>query len=145
MATTDEIRRRVEEADTARSEKRSAAAERIGDLAQRRATIAEQLGEIERELGEVLAAAQDVIDLDELARFTDIPAAELTRWLTDRKTTRTKRKRSTAGASSTQSDPKRRPSPARTPTNGQASALPETTTTRTDALDAPARPAAEVS
>lgn len=93
MATTDEIRRRVEDADTARSARRSAAAQRIGELARRRAAIAEQLDDIERQLGDVLADARDVIDVDELARFTDVPPADLTRWLTSRKTTRVKRKR----------------------------------------------------
>ena len=91
MATTEEIEHRVAEADAARSVKRSAAAQRIGDLAQRRAAIAEQLREVERELGEVLAEAADVIEIDELARFTDVPAADLTRWLGSRESRRPKR------------------------------------------------------
>ncbi|WP_246127720.1 hypothetical protein [Amycolatopsis rhizosphaerae] len=92
--TTDEIQRRVEEADTARSAKRSEAARQVGELAQRRAAVAAQLEDIERQLGDVLAGAQEVIDIDELARFTDVPAADLTRWLTARTTSRPKRKRS---------------------------------------------------
>jgi hypothetical protein len=85
----------VDEADTARSAKRAAAARQIGDLAHQRAIIAEQLDDIERQLGEVLVAAQKVIDVDELAHFTDVPAGDLTRWLTARKTTRTKRRKPT--------------------------------------------------
>lgn len=92
MPTTDEIARRVDEADTARSAKRAAAARQIGDLAHQRAIIAEQLADIERQLGEVIAAARKVIDVDELAHFTDVPAGDLTRWLTARKTTRAKRR-----------------------------------------------------
>lgn len=57
MATTEEIQRRVEQTDTARSAKRSAAAQQVGELAARRAAIAEQLADIERALGDVLAAA----------------------------------------------------------------------------------------
>lgn len=96
MATTEEIARRVEQADTARSARRAAAAQRVGELAQRRAAVAEQLDQVERALGDELAAVQDVMDVDELAVFTDVPAADLTRWLTartTRKPVRAKRKR----------------------------------------------------
>jgi hypothetical protein len=96
MATTEEIEQRVEEADSARTARRAAAAKRVFELATRRATIADQLSDLERELGDVLAEASDVIEIDELARFTDVPAADLRRWLDDRKTTRPKRKRQTA-------------------------------------------------
>jgi hypothetical protein len=88
MATTEEIERRVEEADAARSAKRAAAAKCVGELAQLRAEVAEKLGDIERELGDVLAESSDVIGVDELAKFTDVPAADLTQWLNGRKTTR---------------------------------------------------------
>jgi len=81
MTTADEIERRVEQVDTARSAKRAAAAQQVGALAQRRAAIAEQLADIEEQLGDVLAAVSDVMDIDELAGFTDVPAADLTRWL----------------------------------------------------------------
>ena len=104
MPTTDEIQRRVEEADAARGAKRSSTAMRVGELAMRRATVAEQLAAIERELGDVIAESRDVIEIDELARFTDLPAADLTRWLNDRKATRPKRKRATTATSTTKSN-----------------------------------------
>jgi hypothetical protein len=110
MATTEEIERRVEEADAARSAKRAAAAKRVGELGQLRAEVAEKLGDIERELGDVLAESSDVIEVDELAKFTDMPAADLTQWLNGRKTTRSKRKRSTASTSTTTSDARQAPS-----------------------------------
>ncbi|MFF5990638.1 MULTISPECIES: hypothetical protein [Prauserella] len=103
MATTEEIERRVEQADAARSAKRSAVAKRVGELAQQRASIAEQLSDIERELGDVLAESTDVMEIAELARFTDIPAADLNRWLGSRKATRSKRKKPAGRASSTKS------------------------------------------
>lgn len=143
MATTEEIRRRVEETDTARSTKRSAAARQVGELAARRAGIAEQLSDIERQLGDVLAAAQDVMGIDELAQFTDIPAADLTRWLTARKPTRVKRKRPAAGTPDAESDPSR-PSAARTPSAGRASTTPDPAVRRAGAADVPARVPAEV-
>lgn len=124
MATLDEIARRVAEHDADRTARRSAAAKQIGELAARRAVLAEQLDDIERELGEVLVAAHDVLDITELARFTDLPVADLTRWLEARQTTRAKRKKATAGAPAT-SDTRRGPSTARTPSAGQASARPE--------------------
>ena len=95
MATSEEIRQRVKEVDTARSVRRAAAAQQIGDLARRRAAIVEQLVDVERELGDVVADAQDVIDVDELAAFTDLKPAELTGWLVGHKATRGKRKKPT--------------------------------------------------
>jgi ParB-like chromosome segregation protein Spo0J len=96
MATVEEIARRVEQADAARSKRRSAAARRVGELAVQRADAATKLADIERELGEVLAEFSDVIGVDELAEFTEVPAADLQQWLNGRVTTRPKRKRSTA-------------------------------------------------
>lgn len=110
MATTEEIERRVEEADAARSAQRSAAAKRIGELAQRRAEIAEQLNDIERELGDVLVEAGAVMEVDELARFTDIPAADLNRWRGNRKTVHPKRKKPARGTSSAKTTTSRAPS-----------------------------------
>lgn len=141
MATAEEIERRVEQADTARSAKRSAAAQQVGALAQRRAAIAEQLADVEEQLGDVLAAAQEVMDMDELARFTDVPAADLTRWLTARKPSRGKRKRPTTGAAS---DVNRGPSAARTSTARPASTPSEPAPARIDDADTPARVPAEV-
>jgi hypothetical protein len=141
MATAEEIERRVEQADTARSAKRSAAAQQVGALAQRRAAIAEQLADIEGQLGDVLAAASEVMDIDELARFTDVPAADLTRWLTARKPSRGKRKRPAAGA---ENDTNRGPSVSRTTTVRKPSTPPEPAPARTDAADEPARVPAEV-
>lgn len=103
MPTAEEIERRVEVADAARSERRSAAARRVGDLAERHAELAEQLGDVERDLGEVLAGSGDVIEIDELAAFTDVPAAELARWLNNAKPSRTKRKKP-AGSGQTKAD-----------------------------------------
>jgi hypothetical protein len=139
MATAEEIQRRVEQADTARSAKRSAVAQQVSDLAQRRAALAEQLDEIERQLGDLLAEANDVMDVEELARFTDIPVPDLTGWLTARKPARAKRKKPAGGA---QSDTSRGPVAARTPTNGQTSTPPPGRSA--DAVDAPERVTAGV-
>jgi hypothetical protein len=91
--TTDEIERRVGDADSTRTTKRVATAKRIGELARRRASVAEQLADIEQQLGIVLAESSDVIEIDELARFTDVSAADLTHWRDSRRTTRSKHKR----------------------------------------------------
>jgi hypothetical protein len=139
MATAEEIQRRVEQADTARSAKRSAVAQQVGELAQRRAALAGQLDEIERQLGDLLAEANDVMDIDELARFTDIPVPDLTGWLTARKPARAKRKKPAAGA---QGDTSRGPAAAKTPTNGQTATPPPGR--RADAVDTPERVTAGV-
>jgi hypothetical protein len=111
MATSDEIRRRVEEADTARCAQRAAAAQQVGELALRRAAIAGQLEDIERELGDILAAATAVIGIDELAQFTDLKAADLTRWLTAHKPARVKRKKTTGPPTDTNREPSGRRTP----------------------------------
>ncbi|MEU4524737.1 hypothetical protein AB0F52_39210 [Amycolatopsis sp. NPDC024027] len=82
MITTDEIERRVEKVDAEKSARRTAAAREVGELAHRRSTLVEQLADIERRLGTIIAAAADVIGTDELAEFTDVPAADLTSWMT---------------------------------------------------------------
>lgn len=127
MVTSDEIERRVEQSDAARSAKRSAAARRVGELARRRAAVAAELSDLERELGDVLVKAQDVIDVNELARFTDVAASDLTRWLTartSRKPVRTKRKR---------------PNPSPDSNGGQTAAAPAAPTSET--ASTPHRPA----
>ncbi|WP_370944749.1 hypothetical protein AB5J62_37325 [Amycolatopsis sp. cg5] len=139
IATAEEIDRRVEAADTARRAKRSAAAKEVGELAQRRTVLAEQFAEVERQLGEVLADASDVLEIDELARFTNIPAADLTAWLTSRKPPRTAKKKRPAATASSGA-----PSAAKTSTNGQASVPPQPAVPRTDSADAPDRVTAGV-
>lgn len=80
VTTEEEITRRLEHKDSARSARRAQAATTVGELARRHAELAAQLGELERELGQILTAAGDVIDIPELAQVTDIPAADLSRW-----------------------------------------------------------------
>jgi hypothetical protein len=142
IATAEEIDRRVEVADRARGLKRSAAAKQVGELAQRRTMLAVQLDDVERQLGEVLADASDVLDIDELARFTNIPASDLTAWLTARKPARGTKKKPAASAASNTT---RGSSAARTPANGHPSVPPTPTAApRTDAEDAPGRVTASV-
>lgn len=145
MATPEDIQRRVQQADTARSERRATAAQQVGELARRRTVLAEQLDQIERELGDVLGAAQEVIDVDELAKFTDVPAADLTRWLTARPTRKTNRTKSKqpAGAGEAGRDSSHGLS-ARTPTTDKAPTGPEQAEPRTDSANAEAKIPAEV-
>ncbi|MEC3974325.1 hypothetical protein [Amycolatopsis sp. H20-H5] len=93
MTSAEEIERRIEQADSAQTVRRADAAKRVSELARQQAAVAQQLNDIETELGEVLADASEVIGVDELARFTDVPAADLARWRDGRKSARTKRKR----------------------------------------------------
>lgn len=94
VASEEEITHGIEEDDAVRTARRAAAATRVGELARRRTAIAEQLSDVERELGDVLAESSDVIEIDELARYTKVKASDLARWLNERKPARTKRKRS---------------------------------------------------
>jgi hypothetical protein len=93
VVPSDEIERRVVENDTARSTRRAAAARRIGELASRHVAIAGQLADIERQLGELLAEAEEVVSLEELAGFTNVPVAALTQWRANHKPTRVKRRK----------------------------------------------------
>ncbi|MFD4252494.1 hypothetical protein ACFWQL_22390 [Amycolatopsis thermoflava] len=80
VTSEDEITRRLQETDSARSARRTHAATTIGELARRHAELAGQLAELERELGDTLTAAGDVIDVTELSQVTDIPVTDLARW-----------------------------------------------------------------
>ncbi|RAS58980.1 hypothetical protein C8D87_11633 [Lentzea atacamensis] len=110
MATTDEIRRRVELADAERSNRRLATAQLVGELAHRRTVLATELQEVDVKLGELITEAEDVMSLPELASFTDVPVDELTKWTVASKPKRGRRKRSSArppkpGSSSDQHNP----------------------------------------
>lgn len=93
MATTDDIARRVEEADSARSARRTKAALLVGELAHERSTVLKRLGDIDQQIGDAIVDNSDVIDIDELAAFTDSAPADLTQILNARKPNRGKRKR----------------------------------------------------
>lgn len=94
MATTDEIRRRIEIADSERSSRRLGTAQLVGELAHRRTALAKELHEIDIKLGNLITGAEDVISLAELASFTDVPVEELTKWTVVSKPKRGRRKRS---------------------------------------------------
>jgi len=97
MPTDDEVEHRIEDVDAPRTARRKAAARQVNQLAQRRAAIVAQLEDVEGQLGQIIADAEDVITIDELARFTDLKAADLNQWAAGRKTTRARRKKPTAG------------------------------------------------
>ncbi|MFD9964004.1 hypothetical protein [Amycolatopsis sp. NPDC058986] len=122
MPTAEEIERRVAEHDRSRSAQRAALATRVGDLAQQRAAIAAHLREVEQELGDVLAEATAVMDIAELARFTDVPAPDLTRWFNGRKPQRTKRKKPASGSAGTKTPASPSSSVARALGTGDSSA-----------------------
>ncbi|MEV5301143.1 hypothetical protein [Amycolatopsis methanolica] len=93
MPTDEEVEHRIEDVDAPRTARRKAAAQQVNQLAQRRAAIVAQLEDVEGQLGEIVADAEDVISIEELARFTDLKASDLTEWVTGRKTSRSKRKK----------------------------------------------------
>lgn len=144
MATPEEIEHRVEANDSTTTAKRAAMAKRVGELAHQRAAIAEQLSDIERELGDVLVESSDVIGTDELAKFTDVPVADLDRWLNGRKATRTKRKKPAAAPSAAKTDAGQGSPAAKTPATGQTSMVPEPAAVRSVPANMSARVPAEV-
>ncbi|MCP2243312.1 hypothetical protein [Lentzea aerocolonigenes] len=129
IATAQEIRRRVEEDDTARRERRTTAAQQVGDLARQRAIHASKVEEFDRQLAEVIASSHDVMEIDELSRFTGIRPAVLTGWLSAAKPVRTKKKPSTTAG--TRADTSRDPASTSTSTNGQTAPPPPLVTADT--------------
>lgn len=96
MTTIDDIARRVEEADSARSARRTKAAQLVGDLARERSAVVQRLADIDQQIGDAIVENGDVIGLDELAKFTDVATADLTQILNAHKQPRGRRKRSAA-------------------------------------------------
>ncbi|GHH62460.1 hypothetical protein [Lentzea cavernae] len=94
MATTDDIARRVEEADSARSARRTTAAQLVGELARERRAVVQRLADIDQQIGEAITSNTDVIDVEELAAFTDVPATDLAQILEARRPARGRRRRS---------------------------------------------------
>jgi hypothetical protein len=122
VITNDEIERRIEETDAPRSARRSAAAKQVSELARRHTELTEQVSDLERQLGDVLIEAQDVIEVEELAQFTEVPASNLAQWLTARTSAkaRPKRKRSAGAPTATDGDSNRERSTAGTPASSPA-------------------------
>ncbi|GAA3588296.1 hypothetical protein GCM10022222_86070 [Amycolatopsis ultiminotia] len=81
VALNDEIDRRVTENDIPLTERRSAAAKQVAELARRRVAIAADLHDVDEELARTLTASAKIMEIAELARFTDVSAADLSRWL----------------------------------------------------------------
>lgn len=104
MATTDDIARRVEEADSARRARRTKAAQLIGELAHERTAVVQRLADIDQQIGDAIVENSDVIEVAELATFTDVAAADLAQILNARKHSRGRRKRSTPGPPAGKSD-----------------------------------------
>ncbi len=77
MATMDEIRQRIEQADQARLRARVDAAERIATLVEQRGQARVDLAGLEATTAAQIEAAGAVMTLDELAKFTGIPLTEL--------------------------------------------------------------------
>lgn len=111
MATTDDIARRVEEADSARSARRTKGAQLVGGLTHERAAVVQRLADIDQQIGDAIVDYSDVINIDELATFTDTAAADLTQILNARKPSRGRRKRRTTVAPQSASDQERPASP----------------------------------
>lgn len=101
MATTNDIARRVEEADSARSARRTKAALLVGELTHERTAVLQRLSEIDQQIGDAIMDNNDVIAIDELAAFTDTPSADLEQIVSARKPNRGRRKRRTAVPSAT--------------------------------------------
>ncbi|MEV6603493.1 hypothetical protein [Kutzneria sp. NPDC051319] len=143
MPNFDEIDQRVQEIDAPRTAKRKAACKTIKERAGRRAALLEELAATERDIGDALATASDVMDVNEAALITEVPASDLNHCLAAHQTTRTKRKRSTSGADPKNSTSREKPT-ARTPRNHHAQTPSELSPPPTDSATESEHVAAEV-
>jgi hypothetical protein len=98
MTTIDDIACRVEEADSARSARRTKAAQLVGELAHERVAVVQRLADIDQQIGDAIVENGDVIAVDELARFTGVSSAELAQILNSRKHSRGRRRKSADGS-----------------------------------------------
>jgi len=98
MTTIDDIARRVEDADAARSARRTKAAQLVGELAHERVAVVQRLADIDQQIGDAIVENGDVITVDELAKFTGVSAADLAQILDSRKNSRGRRRKSGVGS-----------------------------------------------
>jgi endonuclease/exonuclease/phosphatase (EEP) superfamily protein YafD len=77
MVTTDEIRKRVEDADRDRVKRRADAAEAIATAVEQRTMARAALAELEASIAAQVKQSEAVMSLAELAQFTGIPVTEL--------------------------------------------------------------------
>ena len=77
MVTTNEIRKRVEDADRDRIKRRADAAEAIAAAVEQRTKARAALAELEASIAAQVKESEAVMSLDELAKFTGLPLAEL--------------------------------------------------------------------
>lgn len=96
MTTIDDIARRVEDADSARSARRTKAAQLVGELAHERVAVVQRLADIDQQIGDAIVENGDVITVDELAKFTGVAAGDLAQILDSRKHSRGRRRKSAA-------------------------------------------------
>lgn len=79
MATADEIRARVKTADEARIASRADRAAAVAEVHGRRAAALTELERIEADLTTAVRSATEVMTLDELIAFADVPRTDLPR------------------------------------------------------------------
>lgn len=82
MATADEIRQRVEQADRDRMAARQTAAADVAGKLDHRQQLREQLDAAERDLAHAVSSAELVMTRKELAGFLDVKQNEVDEWAT---------------------------------------------------------------
>lgn len=102
MATADEIRQRVEQADRDRMAARQDAAADVAGKRDQRQALREQLEQAERDLAQSVAAAEQVMNRRELAGFLDVKQSDVEQWATAG-SSRTRQRSSGSGKRSSRS------------------------------------------
>lgn len=94
MPTDQEIERRVTTDDTPITARRIAIAQKVSELGIQIAVVSEQLQRLIGQARQEIGDNHEIITVEKLAVYTDIPKANLNEWLTGYKALGNKRKRS---------------------------------------------------
>lgn len=107
MPTDEEIERRVTTDDTPITARRVAIAQKVSDLGTRIAAVSEELQDLIGQMRQEIGDNHEIITVEKLAIYTEIPKAKFNEWLAGHKAFENKRKRSSVAEASTQHSPTR--------------------------------------
>lgn len=107
MPTDQEIERRVTTDDTPITARRIAIAQKVSELGTQIAVVSEQLQRLIGQVRQEISGNHEIITVEKLSIYTDIPKATLNEWLAGQKTMGNKRKRSPVAESALEHAPSR--------------------------------------
>jgi hypothetical protein len=93
VPTDDEIERRVTTDDTPITARRVAVAQKAHDLGTRIVAVSDELQNLTEQMRQLIGDNDEIVTIEKLATYTDIPKEKLDEWAPDYNPTGKKRKR----------------------------------------------------